>query len=158
MTNPRWLKVTWFRFVVGSGAVAVVAIVAWLIFGPDADQRAFRRIEPGMTREQVKDALCVPEDVEGKRKWGWDRLDRRDKYRREQWGEEDVESARLRLTEERWAMREYPSLYSTTYLLEKGEAHVVFDMNGRAEGAELRNYKQAHNESPVAVLRRLLGL
>jgi hypothetical protein len=147
MTNPRWLKVTRFRFVVGSGTVAVVAIVAWLIFGPDADQRAFRRIEPGMTWEQVKDALCVPEDVAVKRKWGWDRLDRRDKYRREQWGEEDVESSRFRLP-----------LYSTTYLLEKGEALVVFDMNGRAVGAELRNYKQTHSESPVAVLRRLLGL
>jgi hypothetical protein len=113
MVKPKWLKVTRLRVVVGLGA-ALVATAAWWYFWPDAQQRLFRKIQPGMTYEQVTEILREP----NARYPGWRVI-----HRGEQWG----------------VSAESPTVKANvrTWFFENAMIIVVFDEDGKAVGAEL---------------------
>jgi hypothetical protein len=102
------------KWVVGLLVAAVgVAVLAWVALRPDSDLRAFRRVEPGMTRADI-DAL-LPEG----RCWGLCTIDER-----ERWGDEPADAP------------------SAVWFLADGFVSVAFDKDGRAVGAKLYSYDE----------------
>jgi hypothetical protein len=108
-------------------AAAVGAAVAWVAW-PDADQRAYRQIKPGMTKEQI-DAL-FPDG----RFWTLSMT-----HERERWGEHKPPAA----------------VSSDVWHLAEGHALVAFDKDGRAVGAIL--YASGPPPNLVERLRRWVG-
>jgi hypothetical protein len=128
MTKPKWLKITWFWFAIGLVAV-MVAATAWLVCWPTAEQRAFRSIQPGMTKEQVRDTLGVQQGSPSDFFCGGGST-------REGWGKQ--------LQQNCW------------WRLRNGVVYVSFDENARVVGAELVDFNAG--ESLLTLLRWLLGL
>jgi hypothetical protein len=78
--KPQWLTFTRTRVIATGGSAVVIASALFVLIAPDGSQRAFRRIQPGMTEEEVSYALGGPALKDYDRSWYFGR-------RREQWPE-----------------------------------------------------------------------
>jgi hypothetical protein len=112
------------RLLVGVLVCATAAVAGWLFFWPDAEQRAFRQIQPGMTQEQVTQVIGLPDErfpevrvfLGGRGLWP-----------RDKWGE----------------LAPSPNVKSTArWSLENGMIIVAFDKEGRVVGAGLYSWEK----------------